>query len=194
MSENEKYKIRKFYSNLSLVLLGVILAYILISAFVFKKVTIVYHIVIVVGLGLFWAIMDIVTPIKAHDFDDMTPEQMTTYKKYAAADLFSYAGLMYFALAMASHTSIYGALAYVAGRMMKNKFKDELEGKDESEDEDEVVAEVEAEPEAGDAAEGELEATDAAEALLTDGDGTDSMAVEDAAPAEPDPVDDVETP
>ncbi|MBO7710375.1 MAG: hypothetical protein J6S83_07900 [Lachnospiraceae bacterium] len=181
MSENERYKIRKRYSTLSLVLLGVILAYILISAFVFKKITILYNVVIIVGLGLFWVIMDIITPIKAHDFDGKTPEQMAAYKKFAAADLLSYAGLMYFALAMTSNTGIYGAIIYLIGRVMKNRFKEEFEGTAESEDEDEVVAEVEPETE------------DSQEALLTDGDGTDSIAEEEEIPAVQDPADDGET-
>ena len=147
MSENEKYKIRRRYSNLARALLGVILAYIIISAFVFKKVTPVYNVVIVVGLFLFWLIMDVAAPIKAHEFEDKTPEQMSAYKKYAAADLLGYGGLMYFALAMTSNTGIYGALVYLAGRMLKNKFKEEYEGTadddaDEDEPDGEIVADI----------------------------------------------------
>ena len=51
---------------------------------------------------------------------------------------------MYFALAMQSNTSIYGALVYVVARMMKNRFKDEYEGVSEDDaDEDESIVDAE---------------------------------------------------
>ena len=142
MSEKEKNRIRKIYTNLALALLGLIAVYIVVSALVIKKVTIMYNVVIIVGLTVFWAIMDIVIPLKAQDFEGRTKEQMDAYKKYAAFDFLGYAGLMYFALAMQSNTSIYGALVYVVARMLKNRFRDEYEGVQED-DADEAVIDME---------------------------------------------------
>ena len=140
MSETERNTIRKRYTTAALVLLALIAVYIVVSALVFKRVTIVYNVVIIAGLSAFWAIVDILAPWKAGDFEEKTPEQMSAYKKYAAADLLGYAGLMYFALAMTSNTSIYGALVYVVSRMLKNRFKDEFEGITHDEDEEEEAA------------------------------------------------------
>ena len=144
MDEKEKNRIRKIYTNLALVLLGLIAVYIVVSALVIRKVTIMYNVVIIVGLTVFWAIMDIVVPVKAQDFEGRTKEQMDAYKKYAAVDLLGYAGLMYFALAMQSNTSIYGALVYVVARMLKNRFRDEFEGVQEDDaEEDESAVDAE---------------------------------------------------
>ena len=144
MNENEKNRIQKIYTNLALALLGLIAVYIVVSALIIKKVTIMYNIVIIVGLTIFWAIMDIVIPVKTQDFEGRTKEQMDAYKKYAAFDFLGYAGLMYFALAMQSNTSIYGALVYVVARMMKNRFRDEYEGVSEDDaDEDESIVDAE---------------------------------------------------
>jgi len=140
MDEKEKNRIRKIYTNLALVLLGLIAVYIVVSALVIRKVTIMYNVVIIVGLTVFWAIMDIVVPVKAQDFEGRTKEQMDAYKKYAAVDLLGYAGLMYFALAMQSNTSIYGALVYVVARMLKNRFRDEFEGVQEDDTEEDESA------------------------------------------------------
>ena len=128
MSDTEKKRIRKKYTNIALGLLALIAIYIIVSAVVIKKLTFVYDIVIVVGLLTFWAIMDILIPIKAHEFEGKTPEQMAAYKKYAILDLIGYIGLMVFALALHSGAGIYGALVYVVARIMKNRFWDEYEG------------------------------------------------------------------
>ena len=174
MNENEKNRIRKIYTNLALALLGLIAVYIVVSALIIKKVTIMYNIVIIVGLTVFWAIMDIVIPVKTQDFEGRTKEQMDAYKKYAAFDFLGYAGLMYFALAMQSNTSIYGALVYVVARMMKNRFKDEYEGVSEDDaDEDESI--VDAEGTVIDTDEEESAAVAAADQQLIDVDEEDPV-------------------
>ena len=161
MQDNERKKIRKKYINIALAVLGVVAAYIIASALIFKRVTIGYNIAIIVGLGVFWLIMDVVAPLKARDFDGKSQAQMDAYRKYAALDLLGYVGLMYFALAMRSNTSIYGALVYVVARMTRNRFRDEFEG---------TEAEAEAGPglenEAAAEGTGELSGAEAQDVLL----------------------------
>lgn len=143
MSENEKEKIRKKYTALAMGLLAVIAVYMIFSIVVLKKITIVYNVMIIVGLTAFWAIMDIVIPLKTQALEGKTEAQLAGYKKYVAADFLGYVGLMYFALAAQRNTGIYGAIIYLISRMLRNRFQEEFNGTQEDEDEDEPAEESE---------------------------------------------------
>ena len=74
--------------------------------------------------------------LKAHDFDDRTPEQMDAYKKMAALELIGFAGLYIFAAeagksasgSSVGNASLLGAVIFLLTSMTKRKYRDEYLG------------------------------------------------------------------
>ena len=150
MSEFEKEKIRKKYTALAMSLLGLIAIFMIFSIVVLKRITAAYNVVVIIGLTAFWAIMDIVIPIKTQAFEGKTDAQISAYKKYAAADLLGYVGLMYFALAAQRNTGIYGAIVYLFSRILRNRFQEEYQGAAEDETAGDDAGQIEAQDETAD--------------------------------------------
>ena len=141
MDEKQKKRIRSMIHVASGVVLAAVIAY---MAYLFiekKPLGPVYMVVICGALLLFWLLETVLAPILCHSFEEHTPEQIASYKKYAALELLGYGGLAYFALSATSGTGIYGALVYVVTLMFKRRFLDEYLGKTDDEDEAEDDAE-----------------------------------------------------
>ena len=117
-----------------------IVAYMIWCAATKREFGIPYVVLMATALLLFWVMTDIVVPLATGEFRDRTPEQMASYKKYAALELAGYAGLAYFAGAMSSNTGLYGAVAFAVCTMYKRRFRDEYMGI--AHDENEVPGET----------------------------------------------------
>ncbi len=138
---NEKKKSRNTLLRLSAFIpLVAIVAYMVWCASTKREFGIPYAALMATALVLFWVMTDIVVPVATGEFSDRTPEQMASYKKYAALELVGYAGLAYFAGAMNNNTGLYGAIAFALCTMYKRRFRDEYMGI--THDEEEVSEET----------------------------------------------------
>ena len=72
-------KIRRAYVLAGVGVLILALIYLVYTALAVKKFTVMYNVVLIGALLAFWVLTDIMAPVKAHDFDDRTPEQMGTF-------------------------------------------------------------------------------------------------------------------
>ena len=112
------------------------LIYLVYTALAVKKFTVMYNVVLIGALLAFWVLTDIMAPVKAHDFDDRTPEQMGAYKKMAALELIGFAGLYIFAAGAGKSASgnsvgnarVLGAVIFLLTSMTKRKYRDEYLG------------------------------------------------------------------
>ena len=129
----QRNRIRRTYVLIGVVVLILAFVYILYTALAVKKVTVMYDIVLIAALLIFWVLTDIVAPVKAHDFDDRTPEQMSAYRKMAAMELFGFAGLYLFASSAGNaqsgsgssgNLSLVGAVIFLLATMLKRQYRD----------------------------------------------------------------------
>ncbi len=126
MDEKKQYAgRRRLMMGFGFAMLAITMAGLLYSAFVIKSFGTLYVAAVVGGLLLFWVFTDIAAPLAGHDFAGRSQAQKNAFYKVAACDLFGYAGLIYFCLALQSQRSYYGAMVYVMTLMMKRRYYEE---------------------------------------------------------------------
>ena len=144
MSEKERAKINQKIHIAGIAVLVAVMIYMIYAGVVLKHLGKGYAIAIGVGIFLFWLLENVVRPMLTKELDDMTPQQVSTFKKCALLNLGGYAGLVYFALSLNTGTGIYGAIVYVVCLMMRRRLQEDQRAQDEEAGEaaSEVVVDV----------------------------------------------------
>lgn len=145
--EEQKKTVKRIVRAAEALILVVVLGYMAYSAFVLKKPGTLYPYVIGGGILAIWLIDSVIYPIKSHEFEGKTPQQISAYRKYAALGLLGYLGLIYFAISPSSSNGFYGAIVYVIAIMFKRRFMEEYTGTADEEAGDDVSGEEQPEGE-----------------------------------------------
>ncbi len=127
MSQEEKKKIHKKITIISITMLVVVLAVMFIGIFSGKMSVLVFQLIAAVYLIGYWALTDIVEPRMTKILTTKEPEQLTAYKKYVASDLIGYLGLLLFIFTVgvegASSYGLFGVVVYALTMSAKRKFR-----------------------------------------------------------------------
>lgn len=133
MSSEERKIILKRVNILSIVILLGMLAGILIVGVLNGADTIMFPGVAAVFLLLLWIVNNVLAVKWLNEFEGKTEDQKKFFYIYAAMEMVSYIGLVYFLADMRTMT---GAMIYVVGTVMKRKFKEDFNGEEEEESEE----------------------------------------------------------
>jgi hypothetical protein len=127
MSQEEKKKIHKKITIISLTMLVVVLAVMFIGIFSGRMSVLVFQLIAAAYLICYWALTDLVEPKMTKVLTTKEPEQLTAYKKYVATDLIGYLGLFLFVFTVgvegASSYGLFGVVVYALTMSAKRKYR-----------------------------------------------------------------------
>ncbi len=125
MTDEQKRKIEKRVTYLSLGILVLLIAALILIGVAGAADTPLFPVVIAVFLAAYWIVSDILSVLWLHSFEGKTDDQKKSYYIYAGLDLIGLGGLVYFLVDMKSTT---GAIIYVCCLFLKRRFRDEFNG------------------------------------------------------------------
>lgn len=131
MSEEQRRKIQNRIKYLSGGIMVVLILAMIGIGLLRKVETMIFPIVIGVGLAAFWVVSDVLAVKWLNAFADKTDGQKRSYYVYAGLDLIGLGGLVYFIVDMKGMT---GALIYICCLFLKRRFQDEFQGTEGNEE------------------------------------------------------------
>lgn len=144
MTEEQKNKIQNKIMILSVAVIVLLAACLVFLVATKRANTILLAVVGGVFLAVYWVISDVLPVVWVKSFEGKTDEEKKAYCIYAALNLISFGGLIYF---IVDADSMYGVIIFAACIIIRRRFYDTFSGKaKEPEDETDPAAQEEKGP------------------------------------------------